>query len=305
MKAHALRGVSALAFLLAACGGITSLGNGSGSEGIHTDGRDAGIPPDPCAGKACGALCSGCPEGEACTDVVRYCGADGACREGYPVCEVSLCERHADCVTPEGACQRCADGTYACPSASCIGGRCVASFDSCPDFECVGDDDCPVSNAPCQACGDGSHVCPITRCEGGRCVASIPGCSGHSPCAGKACGEPCSQCPPHAGDCFETAVLKTCDANGHCTPGQAQCGGECRFDQDCPAIEICKPCPNGDCARVACLDGVCGFRCEPSREPECTTAADCGPHIMICQECPNGRCAEMDCVSGQCRFVCK
>lgn len=311
MKAFSLRGLSVLAFLLAACGGISSLGSGSGSDGIHTDDRDddgraPGVPFEPCAGKPCGALCEGCPPGEVCTDVARYCGADGKCGEGFPVCEVSLCDSHADCPVPEVACQLCSDGTYACPSASCVAGRCVSSFDSCPDSTCLSDADCPTSNAPCQLCGDGSQVCPIASCQGGRCVASIPGCSGHSPCAGKACGEPCSQCPPHDPDCFETAVLKTCDANGVCTPGQVQCGGsQCRFDHDCPAIEICKPCPNGECASVGCIDGTCGFRCDSNPEPECRTTDDCDPHILICQECPNGRCAEMDCVSGQCRFVCK
>ena len=35
-------------------------------------------------------------------------------------------------------------------------------------------------------------------------------------CAGKACGETCTVCPPGATDCAETAVLKACDPQGRC-----------------------------------------------------------------------------------------
>lgn len=306
MKAHAIRGITILAFFLAACGGITSLGSGSGSDGIRADDKSGGTPGDAaCAGKACGALCNNCRPGEPCPEIAQYCGPDGRCDQAFPVCEPTSCETHADCIKPEGPCQLCGDGSHACPSASCIAGQCVASFDSCPNIACQSGADCPVSNAPCQPCSDGTFACPVSTCEAGSCVAQIPGCSGYSPCAGKACGDPCTQCAPNDPACSETAVLKTCDVHGACTPGQAQCGGQCRFDSDCPALEICKPCPGGDCARVACQGGACGWECPSNAEPQCTVATDCEPHIMICQECANGKCAEMDCVVGECRFVCK
>lgn len=306
MKFGAIRAVSVFAFVLAACGGITSLGSGSGSDGIHADDKNGGNQASgPCAGKPCGALCNNCRPGEPCPEIAQFCGPDGRCDQAFPACETTSCETHSDCIKPEGPCQLCADGSHACPSASCIGGQCVASFDSCPGIACQSDAECPVSNAPCQPCSDGTFACPVSTCEGGHCAAQVPGCSGYSPCAGKACGEPCTQCAPGDADCFETAVLKTCDANGACTPGQAQCGGQCRIDSDCPAMELCKLCPGGDCANMTCRGGTCGWECPKNSEPECRTVKDCSPHILICQECGNGKCAEMDCVSGECRFVCK
>lgn len=248
------------AFFIAACGGVTSLGSGSGSDGIRAD--DDGVNQDegsPCAGKPCGAPCSDCVPGEPCPEIAQFCAEDGTCG-GFPTCETQRCESDGDCEYPEGPCQLCPDGSNACPSASCVEGQ---------------------------------------------CVVQAPECSGYSPCAGKGCGDPCTQCAPNDPDCFETAVLKTCDSAGSCTPGQAQCANQCSLDSDCPLMEICKPCPSGDCARVACIGGACGWECPASAKPECATARDCEPHIMICEECGDGSCAEMDCVAGQCRFVCK
>lgn len=42
-------------------------------------------------------------------------------------------------------------------------------------------------------------------------------------CQNKACGETCTLCPPGAKNCFETAVLKQCDAAGACTAGVVAC----------------------------------------------------------------------------------
>lgn len=47
--------------------------------------------------------------------------------------------------------------------------------------------------------------------------------NGYDRCADKACGERCTICPPGAADCFETAVVKTCDAEGRCTPTAGPC----------------------------------------------------------------------------------
>lgn len=60
--------------------------------------------------------------------------------------------------------------------------------------------------------------------EGEGCAVDVE-CGGdvYDPCAGKICGESCTLCAPGDGDCFETAVLKTCDASGSCTMGQAGC----------------------------------------------------------------------------------
>jgi hypothetical protein len=44
-------------------------------------------------------------------------------------------------------------------------------------------------------------------------------------CQGKSCGDACTLCPPGKKNCFETAVLKQCNAKGKCGTSAPQCGG--------------------------------------------------------------------------------
>lgn len=48
----------------------------------------------------------------------------------------------------------------------------------------------------------------------------------YDPCAGKACGDPCTICSPDDADCVETMVVKACDASGECTTETPACGDE-------------------------------------------------------------------------------
>jgi hypothetical protein len=48
----------------------------------------------------------------------------------------------------------------------------------------------------------------------------------HDPCAGKACGDPCTICAPDDADCVETMVVKACNASAECTAEKPACGDE-------------------------------------------------------------------------------
>lgn len=43
------------------------------------------------------------------------------------------------------------------------------------------------------------------------------------PCAGKACGAPCTICDPTDLGCVETAVIKQCDKTGACVASPSSC----------------------------------------------------------------------------------
>jgi hypothetical protein len=309
---------SSLCLIVAACGNRSSLGSGddnlgqggsAGSSGSAGASGSGGNTWDPCAGKPCGAECSVCaPNDPECaeTAVLKYCDESGGCGQAFPLCAPQQCTTSNDCPVDLGPCEQCPDGSLACPSVDCIAGACVYSTDSCQGQQCKSDDDCPQIGAPCQQCPDGSVACPFSGCENGQCVGGFPGCPGYEPCAGKACGDSCTQCPPNDPECSETAVLKYCDANGGCGPSFPTCGGtgQCSSAGDCPAILICLPCPDGSCAQPDCVNGKCDLVCAPVTPPECNTNLDC-PQIELCKQCGNGTCAEIECVAGACEFVCK
>jgi len=45
----------------------------------------------------------------------------------------------------------------------------------------------------------------------------------YNPCADTMCGEQCTICDPSDSDCYETAVIKVCDAAGTCSANLAAC----------------------------------------------------------------------------------
>lgn len=93
----------------------------------------------------------------------------------------------------------------------------------------------------------------------------------YDPCAGKACGERCSACPPGSADCFETQELKACDPShrcvsavrGLCDAASAGCAGKpcgavCTIDPPCRSQT--PPCTTpsvaGHCDRSGACDPV-------------------------------------------------
>lgn len=302
-------GVSAIALAFAACSSRSSLGEGDGKiNGTGGNGTGGGTTFEPCEGKPCGAECNVCPPNDptcAETAVLKFCASDGSCGSAYPDCgPAPSCTTDSECPAMGAPCQECPDGTYACPYSKCENGQCVGGFDSCGGQTCNSNDDCPQIGAPCQQCPDGTYSCPYSECVNGQCAGGFEGCGGFDPCAGKACGDTCTQCPPDDPNCVETAVLKYCDSSGQCGAAYPVCGNTCNVDLDCPQMELCKPCADGSCANITCQNGQCGWECPTQPNPECNVASDCAA-VELCKVCSDGSCAQIDCVSGQCDFVCQ
>lgn len=270
--------------------------------------EQGGVPGpayDPCAGKSCGATCTTCdPEDPTCAGdaVVRYCNTAGECLLPFPVCAVPECKVDGDCAQIE-SCTVCPDGSASCSEARCIDGHCFTRFPPCPG-ECQTAKDCPPLGMPCQACADGSVACPSSDCVAGECVVTYPRCGGYDPCAGKVCGAPCTVCDPKGPSCYETAVLKFCDAGEACRPSNPTCPppGNCTTTADCPGVGACPRCPGDQCAELECIDGSCVFTCPPVPPPQCKTDVDCPQLGMPCLACPDGwsACPSVTCESGSC-----
>jgi hypothetical protein len=145
-----------------------------------------------CAGKTCGESCTLCPPGARnCfeTAVVKQCNAKGRCEPTPPRCE----DPQPPPPPP--------------PYNPCEGKACGAGCTLCPP----GARDCFETAVPKQCDANG-------QCSPERPVCERPDPKPYNPCAGKRTGEQCFLCPPGAADCFETTVVKTCNARGECTP---------------------------------------------------------------------------------------
>jgi hypothetical protein len=308
MKTGSWLALAALGFLLGACSGVSSLGSADGAAGMGGAGG-GGTGYEPCANKPCGATCTMCAPGDAScgeTAVVKYCDQNGGCGSAFPVCDQpSQCTSDADCAVSLGPCELCRDGSYACPRSYCEAGRCVGTYPTCPVGNCVSDNDCPQVGAPCQVCPDGSAACPGSQCINGLCASSFPGCGGYDPCAGLACGDYCSPCPPDDPTCVAVAVVTYCNAAGRCdtTPPNCSPPSGCTTKNDCPQVEACVPCGANTCAELECLQNKCVFTCPAQTAPECASARDCISDAS-CLVCADGSCATTECVNGACQRVC-
>lgn len=158
------------------------------------------------------------------------------------------CRQDADCVAPAAPCEQCWDGSYVCPEAACVRGRCAVRIPQCP----------PADPCALVRCAAG------TECVAGQCVpTSDVACGGFA-------GIPC----PGAGTC-EDDPRDTCDPSA----GGADCGGLCscaaalpcsageRFDAR-PSVCACvpkrsTPCGDNTCgAGEFCCNASCGV-CAP------------------------------------------
>jgi hypothetical protein len=312
--------------MVGACSGVTDIGGddpGVGGEGGETSGGGGtsgsggkggmggtsgsvgtgGGNSNPCAGKPCGAACSDCPpDAMACDAALRYCDASGQCGAAFPVCE-NECETSMDCAVVDLPCQICPDGSYSCPGAECQAGRCISTYPTCGS-QCMTDMDCPAILAPCQPCPGGMMAsCPTSECVMGRCTTGWPGCGGEDPCAGRACGDPCSTCTGM--ECPVSDIALVCNAEGKCAAEPPRCGGACMTTLDCPMTDLCYMCPGNTCGNLECVNASCTWTCPPvdPPEPECTSAMDC-PILMECRRCPDMTCAITECLNGDCVTVC-
>lgn len=147
-------------------GGGSSAGTASGGEDSGGTGMGGGSGYDPCAGKACGDLCSPCdPKNGNCIApaVEMTCTANGQCSIGRPACTIPSCEGDQKYYAP--GCDAVArpskpllpfePGCYdACSSAG-----------TCPDgFTCTAvwtdpSASCPPGEGCLAACGAAANIC--------------------------------------------------------------------------------------------------------------------------------------------------
>ena len=249
-------------------GGKAGSGSGGGGPGCTSDFE---CPVGPC---------QLCPDGtQVCPSVScvkgMCLGSSASCPSG------PMCKTADDCPQPGAGCQLCSDGSLSCPSVDCVGGMCV--FD--------GGQGCPAS--PCDAQNAfGSGTCfgflgvkwNGSGCEnvtGCSCVGPDCGslyktpeacalahgtCPASSPCAGKQCGDFCSNCPPGQA-C--PPVVQYCDQSG-------QCG---------TAIPTCEVPPGDSCDGAACgtpCVTTCDFPgCTPAKGL-CNAAGTCTTGSPVC-----------------------
>jgi hypothetical protein len=174
--------------------------------------------------------------------------------------KIFQCTRDSQCVAPAAPCQLCSDGSAACPSASCVNHRCVASFPSCP----------PVDPCATVRCAAGTH------CTAGQCIPDAKvvcgGIAGIAcPGSGQCVDDPSDSCDPKRGgadcsglcSCVDTvlcAIGYHFDANANvcaCVPdaiGGGSCGGNtCGKGQYCcnASCGTCAPI-GAACTQIAC-----------------------------------------------------
>lgn len=151
----------------------------------------------------------------------------------------------------------------------------------------------------------------------------------YDPCAGKSCGDSCKACPPDDPSCFETAVVKACDARGLCAPAgtfvcsAADCAGKpcgtpcdapCPLGAPCPApvacdgkgacapltISLCGgPCAGKACGEACTYDPPCRLASPPCMVPsvvgQCDATGACVPGLATCtpfDPCAGKKCGE-------------
>jgi hypothetical protein len=118
------------------------------------------------------------------------------------------------------------------------------------------------------------------------------GGNGYDPCADSECGDTCTVCPPGDPDCFETAVVKACDAFGVCVPAQPDmCGQQCTFagmtyepGDSFPAGDGCNTCTCIEDGSVVCTLIACGTSCGGPDGDACEPGEYCKFSVGTCGE---------------------
>lgn len=119
-----------------------------------------------------------------------------------------------------------------------------------------------------------------------------------NPCAGKACGDSCSEKCPEGHSC-PTADMY-CNEQGLCQLTEPACvQASCEDDGDCPEVELCSLCAEGNCAELKCLKGACQFTCDPGGAGG-AGGANGGTCAAEAASCAGGEtcCAGLTCCAG-------
>jgi hypothetical protein len=147
-----------------ASGGTASGGTASGGTGGSASGGTGPAPWDPCAGKACGDLCSPCsPEDANCfaPAVEMTCSATGQCSIGRPACTVPKCEGTQQYYAPgcNSAARPIGPGTFTAGCYdTCTAEKCADGF-TCTVVWYDPSANCPAGEACIAACGAQTSIC--------------------------------------------------------------------------------------------------------------------------------------------------
>jgi hypothetical protein len=106
----------------------------------------------------------------------------------------------------------------------------------------------------------------------------------YDPCAASRCGDPCRACPPDDAGCFETAVVKGCDAAGQCVTAPVECSSSGCEGEPCGApCTLAPPCDGAVCPAMAMMGA-------------CDGAGACvAPDTIACIPPPPDPCAGLAC----------
>lgn len=93
----------------------------------------------------------------------------------------------------------------------------------------------------------------VLGCNKAQNLGGGNGPDSYDPCAGKSCGDTCSECAPDDADCVETAAIKACDAGGVCGVAQPdQCVAQCTYGGATHQVGDSFPSEDG-CNTCSCL----------------------------------------------------
>jgi len=307
-----LKFVSWLVFVnvgaLAACGGSSTIGNGTDPNGgSKADGGSVGNPGAG-TGTSIGAT-SGKPGtgsgGSTSMGASTGTGNTGTGNTGNGTGNApGMGECASDLECGDESCEQCpGTGAPHCTRGMCIGGKCQ-TYDIVPCVStCSGDKDCATLDIGCTDCGNGSQACQTSACVMGFCQTKFQGCANVDECAGQACGAVCKNCTTGTCDPKTTGV---CSVDGKCTQGDPRCVDPgCSTVMDCGTPPpMCNDCGDGTCAAFQCIDKKCMLTC-PDGDPnlQCKTSEDC-PVLDNCIECDGGKCAVQACLQNYCQLVC-
>lgn len=230
----------------AACGGSVVAAGGAGAGGAGAGGAGAAGPGDPCAGLACGSLCSACPGGDA-PCYTGSCDEVGVCVPTMVVacgsgCPATLPDEAAACEVPGLVCEYGDGPIVACRErAVCTEQGFTLLLPNCLD-EHVDPEGCPAA-AP--AVGDPCEVdVDPSLCEYPPAFCGCSNCGFGGPCGGPgewACAAPAEGCPsvaPRLG--FSCASEGQSCQYGSCVLGGVYAGRTCLSGN---WVDSTGPCP--------------------------------------------------------------
>ncbi|HEX6242608.1 MAG TPA: hypothetical protein VFZ61_16960 [Polyangiales bacterium] len=159
--------------------------------------------------------------------------------------ELIECRVDSDCVLPPIllACERCQDGSSACPEVHCVERFCATIIakpcaEQRPSETCTRDADCARPDCKLLCQGDGRGACFPSRCRDGLCLPSYGTCGlTLEPCPeGNQIGRECGECQEDGGCGFQVlGCFEACDGGAACPGGEACVDGLCQLTSCTPA----------------------------------------------------------------------